>query len=156
MGGHRAAMIGGGIWNLFRFAVVSLLVMRVMPQDPIAHINLLWMGGPGILVVGIFVACAFISGSARYYLPLLRIGMLVTAVTDVAVVLTGSYIPISERVGTVSDPISPLIFIIVYGILAVDLLILAALISYRPMDARRARPSDHDRPVYEATDVEEE
>ena len=157
MGGQRAAMIGGGLWSLFRFAVISLLVLRLVPNDPLFHISLLWVGGPSLLLVALFGSAAFLREGRRYYLPLLRIGMLLAAVTDAVVVLTGSYIPVAERVGTSSDPVTRFVFIIVYGILAVDLLILAALISYRSMDTNHAPESTDDtRPDYEATHVEDE
>jgi hypothetical protein len=133
-------MIGGGIWSLFRFALVALLVLRLVPADPLFHLNLLWVGAPALLLTGVFAANAFVAGGNRYYLPLLRIGTVLAALTDAIVVLTGSYVPSAERVADSAGPLARLIFIIVYGILAVDLLIFAALISYRPMDGNT---SDH-------------
>jgi hypothetical protein len=130
MGGHRFIMLGGGIWSLFRFAVVALLIARLVPGDRLFHIGLLWIGAPSLVMAGLFGGCAFIDRSDAYYLPLLRIGMLLAAVADVIVILTRTYLPPLERAGSSMDPIGPTVFVIVYGILAVDLLTLAALISY--------------------------
>ncbi len=138
MGGHRIAMLGGGIWNLFRFVVIAMLVLRLVPADPLFHMNLLWIGAPALVMVALFAGCAFIPEAERYYLPLLKIGSLLAAVTDAVAVLGRSYIPVSERVGTASEPIGRLVFIIVYGILAVDLLIFAALISYQSMQTHKS------------------
>ena len=130
MGGHRFIMLGGAIWSLFRFAVVALLIARLVPGDPFFHVVLLWVGAPSLVMVGLFGGCAYIPRSEPHYLPLLRIGMLLAAVADVIVILTRSYMPTVERAGSPLDSLGPTIFVIVYGILAVDLLMLAALISY--------------------------
>ncbi len=135
-------MLGGGVWNLFRFVVVALLVSRLVTDDPLFHAALLWIAAPSLLMIALFVGCTLVSGAERYYLPLMRIGMLLAAVTDTIVVLTGSYLPTAERAGPSSDPLSRAVFVIAYGILAVDLLILAALISYRAMDADRTAGRD--------------
>ena len=156
MGGQRGAMVGGGVWTLFRFAVVSLVVARLAPQDPVFHLSLLWVGAPSLLMVGLLAGSAFVPGAQRYYLPPLRIGTLLAAITDTVVALTGSYVPVAERVGTASEPIGRLVLAIVYGVLAVDLLILAALISYRPMSEGGSSRRDDNRPGYHPTEVEDE
>ncbi len=130
-------MLGGGMWNLFRFVVVALLVSRLVVDAPLFHAALLWIAAPALLMVALFAGCTLVPGAERYYLPLMRMGTLLAAVTDAIVVLTGSYIPAAEQAGPSSDPLGPAVFVIVYGILAVDLLILAALISYRAMDDDR-------------------
>jgi hypothetical protein len=155
MGGHRIAMLGGGIWSLFRFVVIALLVLRLVPADPLFHMNLLWIGAPALIMVALFAGTAFLPEAERYYLPLLRIGSLLAAVADAAAVLGRSYIPVAERVGTASEPIGRLVFIIVYGILAVDLLIFAALISYQSMQTHKPEQSET-QPEYESTDVEDD
>jgi len=155
MGGHRFAMLGGGLWTLFRFAVVVLLVMRASAPDPFGHVNLLWVGAPSLVVVALFGGSAFVAEARRSYLPLLRIGTLLTAISDAAVVLTSSYVPPADRAGPAADAIGPLVFIIAYGILAVDLLIFVALISYRPMSPTAKTSPDH-RPSFESTTVEDE
>lgn len=149
-------MLGGGVWHLFRFALVTALVYRAIDPGQSGHLNLLWVGAPALLMAALFAASAFVKGGDRFYLPLLRIGSLLTVVSDSVVVFSGSYVPTAEQIGVAGDPLGRLVFVIVYGILAVDLLILAALISYRPMDrsGRDDRP-DH-RPPFDATSVEEE
>lgn len=149
-------MLGGGVWHLFRFALVAALVFRAIDPGPLGHLNLLWIGAPALLLVALFAANAFVSGGDRFYLPLLRIGALLAVVSDAVVVFSGSYVPTAERIGVETDPISRLVFVIVYGVLAVDLLILAALISYRPMDRSDDRTRADHRPPYNATSVEEE
>lgn len=155
MGGHRIAMLGGGIWNLFRFVVIALLVLRLVPADPLFHMNLLWIGAPALTMVALFAGTALLPEAERYYLPLLRIGSLLATVADAVAVLGRSYIPVAERVGAASEPIGRLVFIIVYGILAVDLLIFAALISYQSMQTHKPEQSGT-QPEYESTDVEDD
>ncbi len=130
-------MIGGGVWSLFRFVVVTLLVLRLVPEDPLFRHNVLWVGAPALVITALFLGSAFFRHAARHYVPLLRIGMLIAAVTDAIVVLTGSYVPAAERAGIAVGEVSRLIFIITYGILAVDLLIFAGLISYGDMERTR-------------------
>jgi hypothetical protein len=130
MGGHRFIMLGGAAWSLFRFAVVALLIARLVPGDPLFHIGLLWIGAPSLVMVGLFGGCAFIPRSEPYYVPLLRIGMLLAAAADVIVILTRGYLPPADRAGSALGSLGPTMFVIVYGILAVDLLMLAALLSY--------------------------
>jgi hypothetical protein len=156
MGAHRFAFVGGGVWSLARFGFVALLVLRQAGNDPLFHINLLWIGAPALLLAALFAGEAFVPAGERFYLPLLRIGTLLAATADAIVVLTGSYIPVAERAGGVGDDISRLVFIIAYGILAADLLIFAALISYRPMDRSRPPEPDASLPRYESTTVEDE
>lgn len=156
MGGRHFVYAGGGVWYLLRFALVALLVLRLVRTDPLFHLNLLWAGAPGLLLAALFAGCAFVAGGERFYLPLLRIGTLLAAASDAIVVLTGSYAQVAVRVNGTESELSRLVFIIVYGILAVDLLIFAALISYRPMDRSRSSDSDRHLPEYESTRVEDE
>lgn len=156
MGGTRIALLGGGVWSLFRFAVVALLVLRLVPADAVFHMNLLWIAAPSLVLTALFGGAALVEEARRHYLPLLRIGTLLAAVADAIVILSGSYVPAVERAGPASDQLSRLIFLIVYGILAVDLLILAALISYRPMDRNREPETIHPSPEYESTQVEDD
>ena len=142
MGGHRFVMLGGGLWSLFRFAVVALLIARLVPRDPLFHVSLLWIGAPSLVMVGLFGGCAYIERSEAYYLPLLRIGMLLAAIADVILILTRAYLPAGDRAGSTLDALGPTIFVIVYGILAVDLLMLAALISYPRADRDESGDSD--------------
>lgn len=156
MGGRHFVYAGGGIWYLLRFAFVALLVLRLVDNDPLFHLDLLWVGAPGLLLAALFAGCAFVADGERHYLPLIRIGVLLAAASDAIVVLTGSYAPVAVRVGGADDELSRLVFIIVYGILAVDLLIFAALISYRPMDRSRSSDTQEHLPEYESTRVEDE
>ena len=156
MGGRSLVYAGGGIWYLLRFALVALLVLRLVDDDPLFHLDLLWVGAPGLLLAAIFAGSGFVAGGERYYLPLLRIGALLAAASDAIVVLTGSYAPVAVRAGGVESELSRLVFVIVYGALAVDLLIFAALVSYRPMDPSRSPDTDEHLPEYESTRVEDE
>ena len=155
MGGHRIAMVGGGAWSLFRFGLVALLTLRLVTGDPLFHLNLLWIGAPALLMGALFGGSAFVAGSQRYYLPLLRIGAALTVVADAAVVISRSYLGPEQRIGAGGDPLARLIFIIVYGVAAVDLLIFAALISYRPM-YRETHDDDTSQPEYSETRLEDE
>lgn len=156
MGGRHFVYAGGGVWYLLRFALVALLVLRLVENDPLFHLDLLWVGAPGLLLAALFAGSAFVRGGERYYLPLLRIGTLLAAASDAIVVLTGSYSPLAVRMGGVETELSRLVFIIVYGILAVDLLIFATLVSYRPMGPSRSPDPDEHLPEYESTRVEDE
>lgn len=156
MGGHRFVFVGGGVWHLFRFVVVALLVVRLTGYEPLFHVSILWIASPALLLVALFAGIAFLGHVERAFLPVVRIGQLLAAVADASVVLTGSYVPVAERVGGPGDGISRLVFVIVFGVLAADLLIFAALISYRPMDhSDSPQPREH-LPRYESTDVEDE
>lgn len=137
-------MLGGAGWNLLRIPIIALLVARFLPDDALFHIGLIWIGAPGLVIVGLFAGSALVEETSRLYLPLLRIGMLLSAVTDAIVVLTRAYLPASERVMATGGSLSRAIFVIAYGVLAVDLLILAALISYRPMSSDRADSSSNE------------
>jgi len=132
MTAHRLAMSGGGLWGAFRFAAVVFMVLRTGPEgDPLFRVNLTWVGAAALLYSVLFVASAIDPATTRPHLPLLRIGALLHAVADAAVVLSGSHLLLAERVDPAGAPEARLATVIAVGILAVDLLILAALLVYR-------------------------
>ena len=157
MTGHRLAMLGGGLWQIVRFGAVLFLVLRILPEQiPMFHVNLIWVGGGSLLLSGIFVANGLKRSLERAYLPILSIGMLLNVVSDIAIALTGSFRTIDERLGMGGVRIARLVFVIMIGILTVDLLILGTLISYRG-GARSGRTETETRqlPDVDTTDLEE-
>ncbi len=155
-------MAGGAVWYLLRFALVTLIVLRIVPNDPLFHLNLIWIGGQSLLIVAVF-ARGTVGSNIDRYLPILIIGAILAVAGDVAASVTNSYLSAAERNGAGESDITRLFFLISYGILLVDLLILAALISYRSMrsqaeatdhSARGDERFDHDAPAHDVTRVE--
>jgi hypothetical protein len=155
MNGRRIAMAGGALWYLLRYVLISLLILRLVPGDPLFHLNLIWLGGPTLLLVATYARTMFGDVIDRY-LPLQIIGSLLAALGDIAVAASSSYLTVAERTGAGDPELARLFFAIAYGVLIADLLILAALISYRAM--RRREEADvqtqDDGPTYDSTRVE--
>ena len=125
-------MSGGGLWGVFRFAAVVFMALRTFPEgDPLLRVNLTWVGAAALLYSVLFVASALDPATIHAHLPLLRTGALLHTVSDAAVVLSGSHLVLAERVTPANSPQARLATMIAIGILAVDLLVLAALLIYR-------------------------
>ena len=155
MKGRHLAMAGGAVWYLLRFALVTLIVLRIVPDDPLFHINLIWIGGQSLLLVAVF-ARGMVGDAVDHYLPILVVGVVLAIVGDVAAAVTSSYLTVPERNGAAEAGITQLFFLMTYGVLVVDLLILAALISYRSMRGNGEPPQEHagDGPSHDVTQVE--
>ena len=132
---RRAAFLVAAFWSLLRFVAVVLLVLRTADAQPGININLLWVGAGSLVLAAIVAAMAFLPRAERYYLPPARIGVLIHVITDVVVVLSGSYATVAERSGSEAAA-SRSLFVIAFAILAADLLTFAGLVSYRPMSNR--------------------
>jgi hypothetical protein len=147
-------MLGGGLWQLIRFGTILFLVLRVGPEDdPLFHITVLWISGSALLLCAVFTATGIRRTLEPSYLPLLRIGTLLNVATDAAAVFTGSYQTTEERTALGDEQLTRLILVVAYGILVVDLLILATLLSYR---GRRTKDRSIDgHPDVGTTDLEE-
>jgi len=136
--GRRLAMFGGALWQIARLVAVVLLVLRVLPDPiPYFHINILWAAGGALLLCGLFLACGARDSLERDELALLRLGMLLTLVTDAAVVISRSFQTLDERLDMGNEHVARLVFFVSFGILVVDLLIFITLVSYRG-DAQNA------------------
>ncbi len=82
--------------------------------------------------------------------------MILMILSDIVVILSGSYVARSATAPTGDSRDSPN-FAIAFAILVVDLLIAAVLISYRPVDPEPSeQPADNHLPPYKTTNVEGE
>lgn len=127
-----------GLWTLIRFVTIYLLLARALPATALLHVNVLWIAAGSLLATALFVASAALPGSVERYVPLMRIGILLFVLSDAAVILTGSLLPPgapNSAQGT---------FLISFGVLVCDLLILAALLSQRFMDKNGERSENEE------------
>ncbi len=129
-----------GIWELIRFVVVFLSSAAAPAAIPNAHLNLLWLAGPALLLAALFFSSAYYPAHIRVHIPILRIGAAIAVITDAAVIITGSYDWATP--GTDASVIggSRTLFLIAFGILVVDLLVVSFLLSYR-LPPREPPPS---------------
>ena len=165
-------MLIGAFWVLARFALVLTIARGALDGGMVAHVNLLWVGAATLIVALIFATAVYKPNLHGVFVPLLRISMILMVVSDIVVVLTGSYATrLAEDVGTEETRSSP-DFTVTFAVLVVDLIVATALISYRPADPEHSldedslkaphvkqppphQPDDH-LPPYRATDVEGE
>lgn len=152
-----------GIWELIRFIVVFLSSAAAPATIPNAHLNLLWLGGPALVLAALFFSSAYYPDHIQAYVPMLRIGTAIAAITDAAVVLTGSYNWTRPGTGMTGPDAGRVLFLLAYGVLVLDLIVVSLLISYRP--PRHGRPvnspgeaaSGEDQlPDYDPTDLDQE
>lgn len=149
--------LGAGIWELIRFALLFLSFVLAPAAFPNAHLNLLWVAAPALLIAALFFVAAYFPRRNPYYVPLLRIGTGITVLSDVAVLVTGSYdwTAVTPGTGAVSGR---LLAIIALAVLVLDLAALALTLYARTDSANdgsgRAGPTD-DLPEYDPTDVDE-
>ena len=145
-------MAMGAVWVLVRFVLVLAIVRSVLGGGILTNINLLWVGSLAIAVAVMFATAAFMPDRHAVLVPILRIASILSAISDIFVVLSGSHTAITEETSGDLRYTAP--FIVSFTILVVDLLIAAALISYRPVEST---PRDHDQlPPYSPTDVEDQ
>lgn len=130
---RSAAFLIAALWSLVRFVLVLVFVERAAGPSITVHLNLLWLAGPALVTAALFGACAFLPHARRFYVPPLRLIVITNAVTGVLVVLSRSYLTAAEQTGDHTSPHGRIAFIVTFTILAVDLLTLAALVSYRSM-----------------------
>ena len=123
--------LAAGIWELIRFIAVFLSSAVAPAAIPNAHLNLLWLAGPALLLAALFFSSAYYPAHIRVHIPILRIGAAIAVITDTAVVITGSYDWAPPGTGASVTGGSGALFLIAFGILVVDLLVLAFLLSYR-------------------------
>lgn len=153
--------LAAGIWELVRFVAVFLSSLAAPAALPNAHINLLWLAGPALVLAALFFSSAYYPAHIRAYIPILRIGAAVAVITDTAVVITGSYdwTPFSTGASVAAG--SRVLFLLAFGILVVDLLVASLLLSYRapgrdpPGESGRGSSAREDElPEYDPTDLD--
>lgn len=156
-----ALFLPAGVWELVRFVATFLVTELLTATTTAARLNLLWVGAPGLLLSGLFFAAAFYPGRAPAYLPLLRIGAALTAITDTGVVLSGSSVLASGMIGLPDAGRRQ--FVLAFVILVIDLIALAILLAYRtsprsPHTAQSngAEPGGDDLPTYDPTNIDTE
>lgn len=152
MKGHRIALLIGAVWVLVRLALVLTIARGALGGGMMANINFLWIGGTTIVIAVIFATAVYRPTLHTVFVPLLRISMILMVLSDIVVILSGSYVDraVTATNGDARD--SP-DFAVAFGVLVVDLLITAALISYRPVQPESEKPADTHLPPYETTDV---
>jgi hypothetical protein len=128
-----------GLWTLTRFVGIYLLLSRVLPPAPSLHVNLLWLAAGSLLTTAIFAASAALPGAVGRYLPLMRLAALLFVLSDAAVILTGSLVP-PEAMATSAQAT----FLIGFGVLVVDLAVLAGLLSQRFVDKNGERSENEE------------
>lgn len=134
--------LSAGIWELFRFVIVFLASVAAPAAARNAHLNLLWLGGPGVVLAALFFSSAFYADRIRAYIPILRIGAAIAVIVDAAVVLSGSYnraLPGAVVTVTAGDRV---LFILAFGVLVLDLIVVSILLSYRFPSAPTRTHSD--------------
>lgn len=153
--------LAAGIWELIRFVAVFLSAVAAPAAIPNAHINLLWLAGPALVLAALFFSSAYYPAYIRAYIPILRIGAAVAVITDIAVVITGSYdwTPFSTEASVTAD--SRALFFLAFGVLVVDLIVISLLLSYRlpghapPREPGRGSSANEDQlPEYDPTDLD--
>jgi len=151
------AFLAGGIWELLRFVTVFLLSTVAPAPAERSHLLLLWMGAPALLLAALFFSCAYYPERVSSYLPMVRLGAVLTAVADIVMVVGGA--PLwAEMVSETTLPPRPIIFG-VFLVLFVDLVVAVILFTLRPEDdqpgpAAEPRP-DQDLPDYSSTEVQD-
>ena len=155
--------LAAGIWELVRFVAVFLASAVAPASIPNAHLNLLWLAGPVLVLAALFFASAYYPSRIRAYIPILRIGAVIAVITDAAVVTTGSYDWIPPGTGTAGIGGSRVLFLLAFGILVVDLIVVSFLLTHRPSHksiASVTRPTSEDLteelPEYDPTDLDQE
>jgi hypothetical protein len=145
-----------GVWELVRFVGIFLSSAVAPATIPNAHLNLLWLAGPALVLAAMFFSSAYHPDQLRAHLPILRIGATIAVIVDAAVVITGSFN------WTVAAPIAmdaQLLFVLAFGILVVDLVVVSYLFVYRlPAEPEhreppKAAPADDGLPDYDPTDL---
>jgi hypothetical protein len=134
MAHRRIAFSVGTAWIVARFSILHFLSLRLVPGDPRFNIIALWIGAGSLLVAALFAGAAVIAESRRFYVPLLRISFVLFALTDAATVLRSATLSVTERQGDGDPATTQVVFFLTFGVLIVDLLVLAALLAYRVID----------------------
>ena len=139
--------LAGGIWELSRFVAVFIVSTFLLASIPDAHVNLLWLGAPAILLSAVFFSAAYYPSRVGAYLPILRIGTAVAVVSDMVVVVTGSYnwVPDGGLLPAIGE--GRVVFLAAFGILVVELILLSLLISFRAEPATGQVPTEGQQPA---------
>ena len=150
---RRIGFLLGAGWIVGRYVILHLLSLRLAPQDPLFNTMSLWVGSGSLAVAAIFVGAAFIEDSRRFYAPILRISFVLFSVTDALAVIRGASLTVAERQGEGEAAMAQLAFFLTFGVLIVDLLLLASLLAYRVMD--KNGETVENQPATEGTASEE-
>ena len=150
--------LAAGVWELIRFVAVFLSSAAAPAAVPNAHLNLLWLAGPALVLAALFFSSAYHPDQLRAHLPILRIGAAIAVITDAAVVITGSF---DWTVAAPAAAGTRFLFLLAFGILVIDLIVVSYLLSYRlPVGASQHEPpqapaaNDDELPTYDPTDLD--
>ena len=140
-----------GIWELARFIAVFLASVATRMQSPLIHLTILWLGGSGLLLAALFFASAYYRDRVQAYMPILRLGVVITALTDLIVIASRAYDPLPD---IMNPGMSLALMLVALGVFTVDLVLVGLLL------ARRTKPREtgtrsEDLPAYDPTEVDE-
>lgn len=141
-------------WELIRLALMVVLVLSYWSTNPLNGVNLLWLGAGWSVLTLVLIAIARRPDRLDVLKPIAVIGLTAALATDVVVIGTGSagFTPLLAG-GPVA--VSPLVrFYAVMGVLVVDVLAAAFLVSLR--GGEHAAPDPPERPRYQETHIEGE
>jgi hypothetical protein len=95
-----------------------------------------------LVLAALFFATAYYEDRLRAYLPMLQIGAALTALSDVAVVLSRTY-DWADEIPVVA--LGRFMFVLVYVVLVADLVVVALLLVTRAPESRKteAESDDH-------------
>jgi len=154
MGKGAVVFLLAGLWELIRFVALFLSAMIAPAAIPNAHLNVLWIAAPALVLTALFFAAAFHPDYLRAYVPILRIGAVVAVISDVAVVITGSY---DWTVASPTFTAGRLLFGAAFAVLIFDLLLLSYLIAFRHPDTtgdgQDHQVDERDLPKYDPTEL---
>ncbi len=127
----RVFFLVAGIWEFIRFVAVFLSSAAAPAAISNSHLNLLWLAGPALILAALFLSSAYYPANIRAHIPILRIGAVIAVITDVAVVITGSYDWTLPGTGESATGGSRVLFVLAFGVLVVDLIVISLLLSKR-------------------------
>lgn len=146
-------LLGGGIWEIVRFAAIYVMVVALPSEQAYSHLNLLWFGSPAVVLAALFFSAAYHSERTRYFVPILRIGLVVSVIADAAVIVTGSFAGRLLPGGIPDAAADRRIFILTFAVLVIDLALASALLWFHPRAPDPPVTNDQ-LPDYDSTDLD--
>ncbi len=118
---------GGAAWELLRFFtllnVLSLGLLNLQTMEDI--VDMLWFGAPQLILAAAFFVVGAYPDRGAVYLPLLRLGKLLSVIVGAAAFLGGGFSsPLMD------PPWSAVSAVALLGTLLVDFILLVVLLLY--------------------------
>lgn len=125
----------GGLWELARFTAIYLINESSFRDIENAALSVLWIAAPALLLAALFFAAAYYPSRFASYLPLIRLGVAVSVLTDALMVISGSYDATPAAIFRAFGA-GRTLFLMAFLVLVIDLIILALLLSTRGSRSR--------------------